>query len=108
MKNKKILCVCRGGHVRSVATKYCLNRRGYKEVIAVGGEYVSFDTMCILCDWADIILLAKPNHKKFIPVFTEFIDKVNLSFSIGEDTYGTPVNWKLEELIDRELDKIGL
>ena len=105
-KTTKILCVCNKGKVRSIATKYCLNRRGYNDVLTVGGEIVSLLTMDMLCKWADVILLAKPSHIDFVT--NNNLTKINKDFTIGEDTYGTPVNLLLEEIINKQLDKIGL
>ena len=102
----KILCVCRSGNVRSVATKYVLNKRGYDDVIAVGGYLNTFKTMSILCKWADTILLAKPNHRAFIS--SDYRDKIDKNFVIGDDRWGTPVNWELAEIIEKQLDTIEL
>jgi len=102
----KILCVCNKGNVRSVATKYCLNRRGHDDVITVGCTLVSDETIFMLSLWADMILLAKPVHGKRIP--DKFKDKINKSFTIGEDRWGNPLNLMLEEIINKELDLIGL
>lgn len=102
----RILCICGKGNVRSVATKYALNRRGYNDVIAVGSRLVSQLTLDMLCCWADVILLAKHNHGERI--LDELRCKVNQVFTIGEDTWGNPVNLKLEEIIDKQLDLIKL
>jgi hypothetical protein len=106
MKDLKILCVCRSGNVRSVATKYCLNRKFYDDVIAVGCDKVSRETLRMLCEWADLILLAKPDHGKKIG--QQFKHKINKGFTIGEDTYGSSVNLKLMEVVEYQLVKIGL
>lgn len=105
-KRIKILCVCNKGNVRSVATKYCLNLRGYNNVIAVGCTLVSTDTMKLLCDWADIILLAKYKHILLVPVKER--RKVNKNFKIGEDTYGTPLDYALFEVINHQLELIEI
>lgn len=105
-KDIKILCVCRSGNVRSVATKRCLNRRGYKNVIAVGSYVVPEETLEMLTRWADIILLAKPSHGKYIRSVDK--EKISRKFDIGDDTWGTPVNWKLEEIIENQLDILKL
>ena len=104
-KQTKILCVCNKGNVRSAATKYCLNRRGYYDVLTVGSEIVSNVTFTMLCMWADIILLAKPSHGARVQ--TEYSYKINSQFTIGEDHWGNPVNLELEEIINEQLDKIG-
>ncbi len=96
-KDLKILCVCRGGVVRSVATKSELNRRGYLDVIAVGGLKLPPKTLNMFCDWADIILLAKPRHGKYIE--PKYKEKINTEFYLGDDLGGK---------VKKELNKIGL
>lgn len=102
----KILAVCNKGNVRSVATKYCLNRRGYWDVLTVGSSVVSGDTFDMLCGWADLILLAKPRHGRNIkPKFKKKVDKY---FTIGDDRWGMPLNLELEEIINKKLDELCL
>ena len=96
-KETKILCVCRVGRIRSVGTKRELNNRGYNNVLSVGGLKVSVDTLNMLCEWADTILLAKPEHGEYID--SEYRGKINTNFYIGDD---------LEVTVRKQLDKIGL
>lgn len=93
----KILCVCRSGTFRSVETKRVLNIKGYNDVIAIGGFKVSQDTLNMLCKWADVILLAKPVHGKFIE--DKYRNKINTEFYIGSDMNG---------IVRKQLNKIGL
>ena len=103
-KTIKILCVCGKGNVRSVATKYALNRRGYNNVLTVGSRLVSSETLTMLYEWADLVLVAKRGHAKNLPNLL----KVNDQFTIGDDRWGNPVNLELEEIIDKQLDLINL
>ena len=100
--DKKILCICRHGYSRSVATRKCLFERGYKNVIAIGGGNTSLLTLKMLCDWADIILLAKPYHDEFVTSGNE--SKIEKGFSIGEDVWFNPYNKELHKIIDKQLD----
>lgn len=93
----RILCICRSGSVRSVGTKRVLNKRGYYDVLSVGGLIVSRKTLNMLCDWADIILLAKRKHGKRI--LSKYREKIDQRFHIGED---------LEPIVKKQLDLIGL
>jgi hypothetical protein len=92
----KILCVCRSGYYRSVQTKKSLNKRGYNDVLSVGSDLVSRETLDMLCDWADIILLAKPTHGVNITTNRE---KILKDFTIGDD---------LETTVNKQLDRIKL
>lgn len=106
-KDTKILCICNKGNCRSVGTRYCLNERGYKNVIAMGGENTTLKTMAMLCRWADIILLAKKTHIRFIPIL--FLHKVVYEYEVGEDVYDhNPMDKKLHKIVRKQLDKIKL
>ena len=96
-KDTKILCVCRSGTYRSVETKRGLNRRGYHNVLSVGGLIVPQDTLDMLCEWADMILLAKHVHGNKIKA--EHKNKINPKFYIGSD-------WM--NIVKKQLDLIGL
>ena len=103
--DRKILCICQNGNCRSVATCYCLKKRGYKNVIATGWNNTSSETLKMLCDWADKILVAKPSHGDMLPNGKEKIDQV---FTIGDDKWLNPMNKELKEIINKQLDLIGL
>ena len=104
-KTMKILCVCQNGNCRSVATRYCLKKRGYKNVIAIGWNDTSEETLKMLCDWADKILVAKPYHGYMLPSGREKIDQ---TFTIGEDKWLNPFNKELHKIINIKLDLIEL
>lgn len=107
MKNKKlkILCICNQGNSRSVGVRRRLNRRGYTNVIAIGGANTSEETMNMLCNWADVILLAKPTHSRFVLVGSE---KIHPEFTIGEDNWNNPMHEELQKIVKEQLDKIKL
>jgi len=66
-------------------------------VLSVGSYLVSIDTLKMLSEWADVILLAKPEHGEYI--LNEFKKKINEKFTIGDD---------LEITVNKQLDSIGL
>jgi hypothetical protein len=51
----------------------------------------------MLCDWANIILLAKSSHGKHID--RDFEHKINKDFRIGDD---------MRQKVKKQLSKIGL
>ena len=105
-KNIKILCVCEQGINRSTGTKFCLNQRGYKNVIAMGISQTTPEMAKMLCDWADMILLAKPYHRQHLPDGN--LPKIREDFTIGEDTFHKPITKELIAIVNPQLDKIGL
>lgn len=90
---------------RSVATRACLKERGYTNVIAIGWNDTSDETLKTLCDWADKILVAKPDHGYMLPSGEEKIDQ---NFTIGKDIWLNPFNKELHKIINIQLDLIGL
>ena len=105
-KNIKILTVCHQGNCRSVATRWCLIKRGYRNVISTGCMSTNPETLQMLCDWADKILVAKPKHGKPLPDNAQ--DKIDKRFTIGEDLWHNPMNKKLQDIANKQLDLIGL
>ena len=51
----KILCICQGGNVRSVAMAQHLKEKGH-EAIAIGMDHTSKETYKMLIDWSDKII----------------------------------------------------
>jgi len=104
-KNIKILTICNKGNCRSVGTRYCLYKRGYNNVIAIGCTVAPAKTLRMLSGWADIILLAKPKHGNYVR--KKFRKKINENFTIGQDVWLNPLHEKLHKLVNKQLDKIG-
>ena len=105
-KKMKILTVCNKGNCRSVGTRYCLYKRGYKNVIATGATVTPIETLQMLCDWADKILIAKPKHAKWLPKNAQ--SKIDKKFTIGEDVWHNPMSYKLHDVANHQLDLIKL
>ena len=105
-KDIKILTVCNQGNCRSVGTRRQLNKRGYRNVIAIGGANTSGELLMMLCNWADKVLLAKPDHILFL--LDIGMKKVDKRFTIGEDKWHNPMNSELREIVKSQLDLIGL
>jgi hypothetical protein len=104
-KNTKILCVCEKGNVRSVGIARRLkDGRHYTNVIAIGAVNTERPTLFMLCEWAEIILIAEPQFADLLPVGHEKI----ADFTIGPDIYRTPTNNRLQNLVGHQLNKIGL
>ena len=74
-------------------------------MIAIGWRNTSLETLKMLSDWADIILVAKPYHADYLPSGKE---KVNNKFTIGEDNWLNPMNKELHEIVDKQLELIKL
>lgn len=89
----KLVCMCRGGNVRSVAAKQILNRFFGHETIAIGLDTTSAGTKRFLFEWADYIIVMKDSFVTGVP--EDFRCKVVL-LDVGDDKYGTPFNEELQ------------
>lgn len=65
---RRYLVVCDGGNVRSHAIAYVLKWEMHQEAIAVGRLYMTDDTMRLLSEWAEIIVIVQSHMIESIPV----------------------------------------
>jgi len=80
----KILCVCQKGNSRSVACAYLLKKKYGVDAIACEFKTQSIDTINMLCDWADKIILMAPQYRTWF--YENWIDKLFI-LNVGHDTY---------------------
>lgn len=95
----KILTVCDQGNNRSVQFSHLLKYWNH-DVIPIGIATTSEETLLMLFDWADVIILTDSEQK--IP--QEYQDKVKL-FDVGEDNYPRPFNPELYKKAKELLEK---
>lgn len=98
----KILCVCSQGNKRSVFTRFLLNHK--HDAIAVGVDANSPETIKMLSEWSDRILLAEPEMRKSIPVKQH--KKIDLNFTIGPDIYSTNIVGILKVVLVNKLKRL--
>lgn len=99
-KDQKVLCICRNGQVRSVAARYILSMMfEFRKVIACGWELNDKDTVQMLYDWADVVLIVGRPSEWNLPLPK---DKVR-AIDIGPDIYG---DYTHPALLDVLLPKI--
>lgn len=82
----KILVVCDEGNNRSVTVAHHLKYWAH-DVLTVGLDRNTPETIRMLCDWADRIIITHTNQE--IP--GDFPEKVQL-WNLGPDTYPRPFN----------------
>ncbi len=98
-----MLCVCRGGQVRSVATRFLLNDLfGFRKVICAGWEKNDPVTLREMCDWAQVVIVVgRPNMWNLnTPVHK------TINIEIGPDVYGHYQHPRLLELLVPKLTEI--
>lgn len=82
----KVLVVCDEGNNRSVTIAGQL-KYWYHDVLTAGLARNSPETIKMLCDWADRIIITHTNQ----PIPPDFSEKVQL-WNLGPDTYPRPFN----------------
>ena len=98
----KILCVCELGNKRSVFTRYLL---AFKyDALSVGIKNNKPETIRMLAEWADRILLAEPEMRKAIPMKCQ--KKIDLDFTIGADVYPPSITGMLKLVLQAKLKRL--
>lgn len=84
----RVVCICRRGQVRSVALRNILIETfGFCNVLSCGWENNSADTVAMLCEWADVILvIGSTSIWPHVPS-SRFLHK-SYHFNIGADIWG--------------------
>jgi len=105
----KIVTMCRGGNVRSVAAKMILHRYYGHEVIAIGADNSSPSTKQFLFNWADKIVVMSSEFLSYLRYYDEdtkidpsfvvncydFTNK-SLLLEVGNDVWGDPFSESLQ------------
>ena len=97
----KILCLCSGGKVRSVATSFYLHDALGHECLAAGVNAVSPPTLDYLSRWADLILCVEQSMKTHVAAEHQSKTRV---LAVGPDVWGyfpsTTLIRKVKEAIE--------
>ena len=96
--------MCAGGNVRSVALKYLLKYKYGHESLACGQDANSAETIEILCNWADYIIVVTKDYLTFIP--EKYKDKT-FCYEIGVDRFGYAFHPELLEICDKIIIEHG-
>lgn len=106
----KVVTMCQGGHVRSVALKYLLRYQNTPphDVIACGWEGNSPETRAMLFAWADVIVIMQ---LQFVP--EQFHTRPDGSrklfcYDVGEDRFGTAFHPELQAMLKEMVTRHGI
>ena len=84
---KKLLCVCQQGNIRSVALARLLKSEG-NDTIACGVNANSQETLKMLCEWADKVLVVENSLANGLPKgFEDKIVQMNIGGDIWNNTH---------------------
>lgn len=96
----KILCVCDYGVNRSVHIAHVLKFRGNHDTLAVGINTSSPETIAMLADWADLVILTDDVQRVYLPV-----DTTNVWVWSLLDGAKRPFNAHQHKLVERYIDE---
>jgi protein-tyrosine-phosphatase len=96
----KILCVCEGGNVRSVACAYLFKYRLGDDALAVSVKKNNLETHQMLWQWADRIIVMQPEFKDNIPTYHQHKVKI---YDVGPDQWGNCLHPDLLEIIESHM-----
>ena len=101
----KILTVCNGGNCRSVTLASMIKQEGV-EAISIGVRTSTKETVKLLADWADKIIVVADGHvmKRFPNGYAYKL----IYMDIGEDKWEQPMHPELVKLIKKALKKTSL
>lgn len=85
----RFLCVCEGGTVRSGSAAHALKYYFGQEAIAASHAKLSDDTMEMLFEWADRIILMQPHFADRVPEV--YVPKVKVC-DVGKDVWMNPLH----------------
>ena len=111
MSRERIVTMCQGGHVRSVALKYLLRYKfGGHDVIACGYEGNTDETRSMVFGWADVIVIMQSKFEKYVPVeFHEKDGKRRLfCYDVGEDRFMNPFHPELQSMLSAMIQNHGI
>lgn len=100
----KVLTMCQGGNSRSVGMAFLLKYKYNIDAIACSWEKNSPETLKMLFEWADNILIMESNFEKYIP--NEYKHKIRIT-DVGEDVWFS-IRKDLIELCDQLLESFKI
>lgn len=89
----RVLCVCERGLNRSTTAQWALSHEPNTEVLSAGLHTLSEDTLAMLFDWADRIILLDKRYVNSVPR-----EKLVL-WDVGPDRYEHHFNPELVRLV---------
>lgn len=90
----KFLCVCQGGKVRAGAMAWALKDVD-QDSLAAGYRTTGVETLKMLCDWADAIVLMQEAYIRKLETKVGkggFDPRKMIIVDVGPDVFGTPTH----------------
>ena len=83
-RGQKVLALCQKGNMRSVALAFLLKKEYKADALAAGLVTSSFDTINMLCQWADLVVVT---DKKLFPLVPPGYKEKLLLWDVGTDRW---------------------
>lgn len=99
----KVVTMCQGGNSRSVACGFLLKYKYGMDAIACSWQKNSPETLKMLFEWADAIIIMQEIFRQFVPV--EFHPKLYV-IDVGEDIWANGLHPDLIQKCDGLLQGI--
>jgi predicted protein tyrosine phosphatase len=100
MARTKIVTICQGGNSRSVGCGYLLKYKYGCDTLACGWEGNTPETLRMLCEWADFVIIMQEEFRKYVP--EEFHGKLQV-VDVGPDIWCNSLHPDLLEVVDAKL-----
>lgn len=98
-KRKKVLAVCLHGNSRSAALTWRLKNDEFNcDAIPIGWAIANKDTLDMLCNWADVIVVM---WDRFIQNIPEDFRRKLVVCNLGNDRWVNPIHPEIQELVTK-------
>ena len=98
----KVLCMCAGAVSRSVGLAYLLKYRYGHDALAVSHEKNTVETIDMLSNWADRIIVVQPHYAKHIP--EKYHSKLGV-YDVGLDRWVNALHPELHQVLETYIAK---
>lgn len=104
----KVLAVCAYGNVRSGCLSRQLKDWYFQDALAAGLVANTPETLEMLFDWADAILLTDTSLDPKNYIHSDLGKEKMHSFDVGRDRWGDPTNPELVQIMTDKIEASGL
>jgi hypothetical protein len=106
---QRVLCICRGGNTRSVATAFLLKYKYKRDAVCASFEKNSEDLLFLLANWASVIMVFEEAHYHDAVLqlnpYAEKIVLVDLTGAARLRSYPFEINFLKQ--VDSKLKELG-
>lgn len=94
----KVLTMCSAGAVRSVALSHRLKHDYGIDAVPLGRDTNSPETISMVCEWADLIMVMQPRYADIIPEGQRYKLVPTHLTDVGPDRWMNPLSKELQAI----------